>query len=61
MRKPILTRRHIPVVSEAHIQETCSQFLAVDGWRRIRTDLKQLRGMGMQEKGMADDLYIRYG
>jgi hypothetical protein len=49
-----------PWPSESQIQETCSQFLALDGWRRIRTDLKQLRGMGVQERGMADDLFIRY-
>ncbi len=46
--------------SEAQIQEACCEFLALDGWRRIRTDLKHLRGMGVQEKGMADDLFIRY-
>lgn len=49
-----------PNISEATIQKTCSDFLALDGWRRIRTDMKQLRGMGVQEPGMADDLYIRY-
>lgn len=46
--------------SESQIQETCCAFLALDGWRRIRTDMKQLRGMGVQEPGMADDLFIRY-
>ncbi len=61
MRPPILDPgRLVPRISEASIQETCSQFLALDGWRRIRTDLKHLRGMGVQEKGMADDLFIRY-
>jgi hypothetical protein len=35
--------------------------LALDGWRRIRTDLQHLRGLGVQEKGMADDIYVRYG
>jgi len=49
-----------PRPSEAQIQETCSQWLQLDGWRRIRTDMKQLRGMGVQEPGMADDLFIRY-
>lgn len=34
--------------------------LELDGWRRVRTDLKHLRGMGVQEPGMADDLFIRY-
>src|ERR1700679_987087 len=47
-------------VSEAHIQETCSQMLELDGWRRVRPNMKQLRGMGVQEPGMADDLFIRY-
>lgn len=49
------------MVSEAQIQEACADLLALDDWRRIRTDLKRLRGMGVQEKGMADDLFIRYG
>lgn len=47
-------------LSEAHIQETCSHLLALDDWRRVRMDMKQLRGMGVQEPGMADDLFIRY-
>ena len=49
-----------PSLTERDIQETCSEFLVLDGWRRVRTDLPRLRGMGVQEKGMADDLYIRY-
>lgn len=56
----MIPKRKYAAPSEAHIQETCSQFLELDGWRRVRTDLKQLRGMGVQEPGMADDLYIRY-
>ncbi len=60
-RPPILDPgRLAPRILEASIQETCSQFLELDDWRRIRTDLKHLRGMGVQEKGMADDLFIRY-
>ena len=47
-------------LSEAQIQEACATMLAYDGWRRVRTDMKQLRGMGVQEPGMADDLFIRY-
>lgn len=47
-------------ISEAHIQQTCSEMLELDDWRRVRTDMKQLRGMGVQEPGMADDLFIRY-
>lgn len=49
-----------PRISEKQIQEACSDFLALDQWRRIRTDLPHLRGMGVQEKGMADDLFLRY-
>ena len=49
-----------PKVSEAQIQQTCCEMLALDDWRRVRTDMKQLRGMGVQEPGMADDLFIRY-
>ena len=48
------------VEKEADIQEACSTLLELDGWRRIRTDLKHLRGMGVQEPGIADDLFIRY-
>lgn len=47
-------------ISEAQIQEACATMLALDDWRRVRTDMKQLRGMGVQEPGMADDLFIRY-
>ena len=47
-------------LSERHIQETCSDFLALDGWRRIKTDLPHLRGLGVQEPGMCDDLFLRY-
>lgn len=47
-------------LTESQIQEACCGLLALDGWRRIRTDMKQLRGMGVQEPGMADDLFIRY-
>jgi hypothetical protein len=49
-----------PKTTEAQIQEACCRILELDGWRRVRTDLKQLRGLGVQEKGMADDLFIRY-
>lgn len=47
-------------LTERHIQETCSAYLALDGWRRIRTDIPHLRGLGVSEKGMADDQYVRY-
>jgi hypothetical protein len=48
-------------LSEKHIQATCSDWLALDGWRLIRTDLPHLRGLGVSELGIADSLYIRYG
>lgn len=58
-RKTLKTIRTKPL-SEKHIQETCSAFLELDGWRCIRTDLPHLRGLGVSEPGMADNLYIRY-
>ena len=45
---------------ERSIQEACCDYLALDNWRRVRTDMPQLRGLGVQEKGMCDDLFIRY-
>jgi hypothetical protein len=48
------------VEKEADIQKACTDILLLDGWRVIHTDLKQLRGMGVQEPGIADDLFIRY-
>ena len=47
-------------LSEASIQEACCTILIYDDWRRVRTDLKHLRGLGVQEPGIADDLFIRY-
>lgn len=47
-------------LSEAHIQASCTEFLALDGWRCVRTDMPHLRGLGVSEPGMADNLYIRY-
>lgn len=47
-------------LSEVQIQTACSQILELDGWRLVKTDLRHLRGLGVQEKGMADSLYIRY-
>lgn len=47
---------------EKHIQQTCTAFLALDGWRPLRTDpvSDRSRGKGFGELGMADHLYIRY-
>lgn len=47
-------------LSEAHIQATCTDWLALDGWRCVRTDMPHLRGLGVSEPGMADNLYLRY-
>lgn len=47
-------------LSEAHIQATCTDWLELDGWRCVRTDMPHLRGLGVSEPGMADNLYIRY-
>lgn len=67
MRAPIHIRRttgarKVPLPTERQIQETCSSFLELDGWRRLRTDpvSDRSRGKGFGELGMADDLYIRY-
>ena len=48
------------VEKEADIQQACTDMLLLDGWRVLHTDLKHLRGMGVQEPGIADDLFIRY-
>lgn len=47
---------------EAVIQKHCAALLALDGWRRVRTDpvSDRARGKGFGEIGMADDLFIRY-
>lgn len=48
--------------TERQIQEACSDFLALDGWRPLKTDPVSRRewGKGFGEKGMADMLYLRY-
>lgn len=46
---------------EKQLQDTCTAFLELDDWRTIKTDLEHLRGLGVQEPGMCDRLYIRYG
>lgn len=47
-------------ISEAHIQGTCRDFLALDGWRLVITDPPWMRGLAVAEPGICDDLYIRY-
>jgi hypothetical protein len=49
-------------LSERDIERTCTDFLALDGWRALKTDPVSRRewGKGFGEKGMADHIYIRY-
>ena len=49
-------------ISEAALERTCTDFLALDGWRSLKTDPVRTRewGKGFGEIGMADHLYIRY-
>lgn len=49
-----------PKVSERQIQEASNQLMELDGWRVIHTDPRYLRGLGVQEKGIADECYVRY-
>ncbi len=56
--KPRAIRSLAP--SEASIQRTCTEWLALDGWRAIVTDPPHMRGLGVTEKGIPDRLYIRY-
>ena len=50
-------------MTEAQIERQCSDFLALDGWRLVKTDpcSDARRGKGFGERGMADCLYLRYG
>lgn len=50
------------LLSEAAIQQTCAEFMALDGWRALKTDpcSDKSRGKGFGETGMADHLFIRY-
>lgn len=47
---------------ERDIEKACSDFLALDSWRMLKTDpvSDRARGKGFGELGMADCLYIRY-
>lgn len=47
---------------ERDIERTCSDWLALDGWRMLKTDpvSDRSRGKGFGELGMADCLYLRY-
>lgn len=50
------------LVKEKHIEQTCSEWLELDGWRTLKTDPVSRKewGKGFGELGMADRLYIRY-
>lgn len=57
-----LKRLSEPVkVSEAHIQQTCIEWMEHDSWRALATDPKWARGLGVAEPGIPDNLFIRYG
>jgi hypothetical protein len=47
---------------ERDIQNACTGYLELDGWRSLQTDpvSDRRRGKGFGEAGMADHLYIRY-
>lgn len=47
-------------VSEAHVQQTCIEWMEHDGWRALATDPKWARGLGVAEPGIPDNLFIRY-
>lgn len=51
------------ILTEAHIERSCTEWLELDGWRTLKTDpvSDRGRGKGFGEVGMADRLYIRYG
>lgn len=50
------------LTKESHIEQTCSEWLELDGWRTLKTDPVSRKewGKGFGEIGMADRLYIRY-
>jgi len=56
------TTTKAPALKERDIERTCGDFLALDGWRCLKTDPVSRRewGKGFGEKGMADCLYLRY-
>jgi hypothetical protein len=50
------------LVTEAHVQQTCVEFLQLDGWRAFRTEMTVQReyGRAVGEVGQPDYLFIRY-
>lgn len=61
-KQPKSNRPYSPQISEADLEKQCSDLLALDGWRTLKTDPVSRRewGKGFGEKGMCDRLYIRY-
>ena len=51
-----------PRLLEIDLAKACTDLLALDGWRALKTDPVSRRawGKGFGELGMADYLYIRY-
>jgi hypothetical protein len=51
-----------PVLLESEIEQACTKYLHLDGWRGLKTNpvSDRKRGAGFGEKGMADYLYLRY-
>jgi hypothetical protein len=52
----------MPRLLELDLARACTDLLALDGWRALKTDpvSKSEWGKGFGELGMADYLYIRY-
>ena len=61
-REPPQAAPAAPRLREIDIERQCSDFLALDSWRPLKTDpcCDIGRGKGFGEAGMADHLYIRY-
>ena len=61
-RRPRKPPSGLPKLTEAQIQRQCVDFMALDGWRPLKTDpcSDKARGKGFGEIGMADHLFIRY-
>lgn len=57
-----MKRATAPKLTEAQIERTCSDWLALDGWRYLKTSpvSNKARAVGFGELGMADGLYLRY-
>jgi hypothetical protein len=51
-----------PQLLEADIRRTVVEFMVLHGWRHFRTDpvSDRRRATGFGEKGMPDDLFLRY-